>query len=167
MQQLSMPGRLRADHVERLDRMLAHVRRGQPIAHALRHHGGTARRRGLRSCIGDTDVQRARVPGGLRDYGLDRLEHLHRHVRWRLAHAVALRDDASAAWRHHVPQPERDARVRHGPVPGALRRYRVEQLDDVHADVRRRRADALAHGRDARRSRWLYVPGASRDAGVQ
>ena len=102
-------------------------------------------------------MQRLAVPGGLRHDGLDRLEHLHRDVRWRHTHTVTICDDAGAARWHRMPWSERDAFMRHGTVPGALRRVCVEQLDGVHAHVRWRRADAVAHDCDACGARWLRV----------
>ena len=109
------------------------------------------------TCFRDPWLQRQSLPSGLRHDGLDRLERLHRDVRWRHTHKVTICDDAGAARWHRMSWSERDATLRHGTVPGALRRVCVEQLDGVYADVRRRRADAVALGRDACGAWWLRV----------
>ncbi len=81
---------------------------------------------------------------------MDCLGHMHCFLWWRCSDALALHRNSDAARWCDVSEPQRDADMRIGSLPSALRCVDVGQLDNVHTHVRRRHADAIALGRDAR-----------------
>ena len=81
---------------------------------------------------------------------MDCLGRMHCFLWRRRSDALALHRYSDAARWCDVPEPQRDADMRNGSLPSALRCVDVGQLDNVHTHVRRRHADAIALGRDAR-----------------
>ena len=105
-----------------------------------------------------TAMRGCAVPYRLRRGALERLEHMHHHLRRRHAEPQPRRRDPTPLRRQGLRRAHAGAGVLRWTLPYPLRRVELDELVHVHKELRHGHAEPLAQHRDARRAWRIRVP---------